>query len=108
MVKQRQLVLQQTMKSFLQNNNIEMYSTHNEGKMLLLNNSLEPILINQKAKLINTKCINTCHRKIKMKLVEVKSNTCINYSKDIIDKDTKFKIRDIVRISRYKKTFAKG
>ena len=43
-----------------------------------------------------------------MKLVEVKSNTCINYSKDIIDKDPKFKIRDIVRISRYKKTFAKG
>ena len=43
-----------------------------------------------------------------MKLVEVKSNTYINYSKDIIDKDPKFKIGDIVRISRYKKTFAKG
>ena len=30
------------MKSFLQNNDIEMYSTHNEGNLLLLKDSLEP------------------------------------------------------------------
>ena len=30
------------MKSFLDNNNIEMYSTHNQGKLLLLKDPLEP------------------------------------------------------------------
>ena len=30
------------MKSFLQNNDIEMYSTHNEGNLLLLKDSSEP------------------------------------------------------------------
>ena len=34
-------------------------------------------------------------------------NTQINYSKEINDKDPKFKIGDIVRISKYKNIFAK-
>ena len=34
-----------------------------------------------------------------MRPVDVKSNTCIDSSKEINDKDTKFKIGDIVRIS---------
>ena len=42
---------------------------------------------------------NTYHRTIKMKPVNVKSNTCINSSKDINGKDPKFKTGDIVRIS---------
>ena len=36
-----------------------------------------------------------------MKLVDVKSNTYINFSKEINNKDPKFKIDDTVRISKY-------
>ena len=50
---------------------------------------------------------NTCHSTIKMKPVDVKSNTCIDSSKEINNKDAKFKIGDIVRISIYKNMFAK-
>ena len=42
-----------------------------------------------------------------MKPVDVKSKTYINSSKAINDKDPKFKIGDIVRISNYKNIFAK-
>ena len=37
-----------------------------------------------------------------MKSVDVKSSTYIDPSEEINDKDFKFKIRDIVRISKYK------
>ena len=43
-----------------------------------------------------------------MKPVHVKSNTYINSNKEINDDDPKFKIYDIVRISRYKNNFVKG
>ena len=51
---------------------------------------------------------NAYHSAIKMKPVEVKSNTYIDSSKGINNKDPKFKIGDIVRISKYKIVFAKG
>ena len=40
-----------------------------------------------------------------MKLVDVKYNTYIDFSKEFNDKDPKFKVGDHVRISRYKKHF---
>ena len=43
-----------------------------------------------------------------MKPVDVKSNTYINSSKEINDKGPKYKIGDIVRISKYKNIFVKG
>ena len=43
-----------------------------------------------------------------MKPVDVKWNTYINCSKEINNKDPKFEIGDIVRISKHKNTFAKG
>ena len=43
-----------------------------------------------------------------MKPVDVKSNTYINFNKEINDQDPKFKIGNIVRISKYKNVFAKG
>ena len=43
-----------------------------------------------------------------MKHIDVKSNTYIDYSKKINNKNSKFKIGDIVRISKYKNVFAKG
>ena len=50
---------------------------------------------------------NTYHRKIKMKPVDVKDNTYIDSRKYVNDKDPKFKVSDHVRISKYKKLFAK-
>ena len=43
-----------------------------------------------------------------MKFADVKSNTYIDSSKVISNKDYKFKIGDIVRISKYKNIFAKS
>ena len=43
-----------------------------------------------------------------MKSFGVKTNTYIDSSKEINDKDLKFKKGDIVRISKYKNSFAKG
>ena len=51
---------------------------------------------------------NTYHRKIKMKPVNVKDNTYIDFKKEVNDKDPKFKVGDHVRISKYKNIFAKG
>ena len=51
---------------------------------------------------------NTYHRTIKMKPVDVKDNTYIDFEKNVNDKDPKFKIGDHVRISKYKNIFAKG
>ena len=43
-----------------------------------------------------------------MNPVDVKSNTYIDSCKEINDKNPKFKIGDIVRISKYKNIFAEG
>ena len=51
---------------------------------------------------------NTYHGTMKMKPVNVKSSTYIDSSKEINDKDTKFKIADIARIRKYKNSFVKG
>ena len=51
---------------------------------------------------------NTHHNTIKMNPVDLKSNTYIDSSREINNKDPKFKIGDIVRISKYKNIFAKG
>ena len=51
---------------------------------------------------------NTYHRTIKMKPVDVKDNTYIDFKKEFNDRDPKFKVGDHVRISKYKNIFAKG
>ena len=43
-----------------------------------------------------------------MKSADAKSSTYIDSSKEINDKDPKFKFYDIVRISKYKNILAKG
>ena len=50
---------------------------------------------------------NTYHSTIKMKPVDVKSNTYTNSSKEIHDKNPIFEIGDNVRISIYINAFAK-
>ena len=51
---------------------------------------------------------NTYHSTIKVKPVDVKSKAYIDSSKEINNNDPKFKIGDIVRISKYRNIFAKG
>ena len=51
---------------------------------------------------------NTYHRTIKMKPVDVKDNTNIDFKKEVNNKDLKFKVGYFARISKYKNVFAKG
>ena len=51
---------------------------------------------------------NKYHKTIKMKPVDVKDNTYIDFKKEINNKDPKFRIGDSVRVSKYKNIFAKG
>ena len=53
-------------------------------------------------------CNNTYHTTIKVKPVDVKDNTYIDFKTKVNDKDPKFKAGDHVRISKYKNIFAKG
>ena len=43
-----------------------------------------------------------------MKPVDIKPSTYINSGKEINDKGPKFKVGDIIRISKYKNNFSKG
>ena len=45
---------------------------------------------------------NTYHRTIKLKPVDVKDNTYIDFNKEVNDKDPKCKVGDYVRISKNK------
>ena len=100
------------MKSCLGKNAVEKYSTPNEEKsgvaerfLRNLKNSINKyrtlisknVYINKLGDLVN-KYNNTHHSPIKMKPVDVKSNTYINSSKEMNDENPKFKIGDIVRI----------
>ena len=110
------------MKSFLQNNNIKMYSTHNEGKSVTAERFIRTLKykifkymtsISKNVYIHNLddkvdKYNNTYHSTVKMNPVDVKSSTYIDSSEEINDKDSKFIIGDIARISKYKNIFAKG
>ena len=110
------------MKSWLEKSDIEMYSTHNEGKSVVaerfirtLENKIyryvtsisKNVYVDKLDDIVN-KYNNTYHSTIKMKPVDVKSNTYIDFNKETNIKDPKFKIGDIIRISKYKNIFAKG
>ena len=51
---------------------------------------------------------NTYHSTIKMKPIDVKNNSFTKYNEESNEKDSKFKIKDHVRTSKYKNIFAKG
>ena len=106
------------MRSWLQDNNIEMYSTHNEGKSVVderfvrtlktkiykyINSISKNVYIDKLDYIINK--YNTYHRTIKMKPVDVKDNTYITFSKENNNKDPRFKTGDYVGISKYKNIF---
>ena len=50
---------------------------------------------------------NTYRKTSKMKPIDVKYNTYIGSSKDVNDKEFKFKVGDYLRIFKYKNIFAK-
>ena len=50
---------------------------------------------------------NTVHRTIKMKPIDVTGDSYVKYNEDFNKKGPKFKVNDHVRISKYKKFFAK-
>ena len=102
------------MKPWLEKNGVETYSAHNEGQTVIaerfirtLKNKIykyatsvsKNVYIDKLDDIIN-KCNNTYHRKIKMKTVDVKSNTYIDSSKEINNKNPKFKMGENVRISK--------
>ena len=99
-----------------------MYSTHNKEKFVVaeifirtLKNKIYKYMASipkneyiGKFNDISNKYNDTYNSKIKMKPVDLKSSTYIKTNKEINDKDPKFKIGDIVRISKLKNIFVKG
>ena len=89
-----------------------MYSIYNEGTSVIAEqfiralknkiykcmNSVSKNVYIDKLDDIVKKYNNTYHNTIKIKPVDVKSNTSINSSKENNNKDPKFKIGDIARI----------
>ena len=109
-------------KKCLQDNDIVMYSTNNEGKSVVAERFMRTIknkiykhitsvsknvYIDKLNDIVN-EYNNTYHTTIKMKPIDVKDNTYISIDKEINNKDSKFKAGDRVRISKYKNIFAKG
>ena len=87
-----------SMKSWLEKSDIEMYSTHNEGKYAAAERSFRTlknkinkymssisknVYIDELDDIVN-KYNNICHNPIKMKPADVKSNTCIDSSKETV------------------------
>ena len=99
-----------------------MYLTNNEGKSVVAERFIRT-LKNKIYKYITSisknvyidklddvvrKYSNTYHTSIKMKPVDVKDNTYIDFKKESNQKNPKFKVGDHVSISNYKNSFAKG
>ena len=108
-------------KKWLSGKDIIMYSTYNEGKSVVaerfirtLKNKLykhmtatgKNVYYDVLDDVVN-KYNNTKHSTIKMKPIDDKNNKRV-YIDEHNEKDSKFKVGDRVRISRYKNIFAKG
>ena len=99
-----------------------MYSTYNEGKSVVAERFIRTL----KNKIykhmpaisknvcfdvlhdIVDKYINTYHRTIIMKSIDVEDDSFAEYNEESNEKDPKIKVRDYVRISDFKNVFAKG
>ena len=84
-------------KKWLKDNDIEMYSIHNEGKLVVAERFIRTlktkiykymtfisknVYIDKLNDIVN-EYNNTYHRTIKMKLVDVKDNTYIDFKKEV-------------------------
>ena len=108
-------------EKWLSDNDIIMYSTYNKGKSVVAQRFIRTL----KNKLykhmtatgknvyydvlddVLNKYNNTKHSTIKMKPIDVKNNKRV-YIDEHNEKDSRFKVRDRVRISKFKNRFAKG
>ena len=108
--------------NIFENDDIIMYSTYNEGKSVVAERFIRTL----KSKLykhmtatgknvyydvlddIVNKYNNTKYSTIKMKPIDVKDNNKRVYIDEHNEKDSRFKVRDRVRISKFKNIFAKG
>ena len=108
-----------SVKKWLKDNNIEMYSIHNERKSVVAERFIRTlktkiykymtsisknVYIDKLDDIVN-EYNNTYHRTIKMKPVDVKDNTYIDsmelHSTELhSDKDLEFRVGDHVRISK--------
>ena len=110
------------LKKWLDENDIEMYSTYSERKsgvaerfIRTLENKIykhmtavsKNVYFDVLDDLVD-KYINTYHRIIKMKPIDVESDSYAEYNLNSNEKDPKFKIGDHVRISKYKNILAEG
>ena len=109
-------------KKWLKDNNISMHSTYNEGKSVVAERFIRTL----KNKIykhmtaipknvyfdvlddIVDEYNNTYHKTIKMKPIDVKSDSFAEYDEDSNEKDSKFEVGDHVIISKLKNVFAKG
>ena len=99
-----------------------MYSIHNEGRSIIAEEfvrTLKNKIFKHMTAISKNVCFevlddivnkynNTIHITIKMKSIDVKDNTYVDWKKEVNDKNPKFKVGDHVRVSNYKNIFAKG
>ena len=109
-------------KKYLKNNDISMYSIHNEGKSVVAERFIRTLKNKiYKHKTAISKNVyfdvlddivdeynNAYHGIIKMKPIDVKDDFFAEYNEESNKKDPKFKIGDHVRISKFKNVFTKG
>ena len=107
---------------WLKGNDIEMYSTYNQGKSVVAERFIrtlknknykymtsisENLYIDKLYDIVN-EYNNAYHEAIKMKPVDVKSGNYVEYNVNFNDKYPKFQVGDHVRISKYKNIFGEG
>ena len=109
-------------KSFLKENDIEMYSTFNEGKSIVAERFIKTLknkiykhmtAIGKNVYIdalddIVKKFNSIVHSSIKMKSKDVTDIKYVEYSEETNKKDPKFKVGENIKISKYKNIFAKG
>ena len=110
------------LKKWLKDNDIEMYSTYNEGKSVVTERFIKTLKhkvykymtgVSKKVYFdvlndIVDEYNNTYYRTIKMKPIDLRGYSFAEYNEESNEKDPKFKVGDHDRISKYKNIFAKG
>ena len=109
-------------KKWLSNNGIIMYSTYNEGKSVVAERFIRTLKTKLYKQMTATgknvyydvldvavsKYNNTKHSTIKMKPKDVKNDNKRAHIDEHNEKDSRFKVGDRVRISKFKNIFTKG
>ena len=111
-----------SIKSWLQEYDIKMYSTHNEGKSVVVGRFIKTlknkvyVYMTSESKNVYIHKVddiandydNTYHGTIKMKPVDVKSGNYIECNVNSYNKDPKIQKGDNARMSKHKNIFATG